>query len=374
MKEFFAIVRAALWNEPMPEVEMSEQLIRLIMRQGLGPLVYPALQEKTPLNTNPLNTKHLLLLKQSCVQNMQMQARMQFVLSRAWSALEEAGIKAVLMKGAGLAALYPDPSMRQWGDIDLFVGKEQYHPACAVMRETFPDALKFDEELDHYKHYNLIADGVSIETHRVSVGLTHPADVRRYAKMERYGMAKSEKLVLDGLEVRVPEPTFNALMVFLHAWEHMISSGANIRQLCDLALLLHHEQERIDWKRLERWLKALKVWDVWQVYMIVLKHNLGLEVSGLEVSGLEVRGERLLRAILGERISGLEFRGLEDASATGQPKKYRNRFVRKWHTMQVRRANAEWVAQFSPAYARHMKAAIWLSGLARLFAKDRHWE
>ena len=82
----------------------------------------------------------------------------------------------------------------------------------------------------------------------------------------------------------------------------------------------------------------------------------------------------MLKAILGERISGLEFSGLEDASATGQPKMYRNRFVRKWHTMQVRRANAAWVAQFSPAYARHMKAAIWLSGLARLFAKDRHWE
>ena len=370
MKEFFAIVRAALWNEPMPEVEMSEQLIRLIMRQGLGPLVYPALQEKTPLNTNSLNTKHLLLLKQSCVQNMQMQARMQIVLSRAWNALEEAGIKAVLMKGAGLAALYPDPSMRQWGDIDLFVGQKQYHPACAVMRETFPDALKFDEELDHYKHYNLIADGVSIETHRVSVGLTHPADVRRYQRMESAGMAKSEKLVLGGLEVRVPEPTFNALMVFLHAWEHMISSGANIRQLCDLALLLHHEQEHIDWKRLERWLKALKAWDVWQVYMIVLKHNLGLEVSGLEVRGLEVSGERLMEALL----HGESFEGTRAASATGQPKMYRNRFVRKWHTMQVRRANAAWVAQFSPAYARHMKAAIWLSGLARLFAKDRHWE
>lgn len=362
MKEFFAIVRAALWNEPMPEVEMSEELIRLIMQQGLGPLVFPKLT-MTPM------------MKMVCAQNMQMQAKMQMVMERAWKALENAGIKTVLMKGAGLAALYPDPSMRQWGDIDLFVGKEQYHPACAVMRETFPDALKFDEELDHYKHYNLIADGVSIEIHRVSVGLTHPADVRRYAKMERYGMAHTSELVIGNCKLEIFEPTFNVLMVFMHAWEHMISSGANVRQLCDLALLLHHERETIDWKRLEQWLKALKVLDVWQVYLIVLKHNLGLEFRGLEVSGLEVRGledraERLMEALL----LGESFEGTQEASATGQPKKYRNRFVRKWHTMQVRRANAEWVAQFSPAYARHMKTAIWLSGLARLFAKDRHWE
>lgn len=337
----------------MPEVAMSDELIRLITRQGLGPLVFPKLP-MTPM------------MKMVCVQNMQQQAKMQVVLTRAWKALEDAGIKAVLMKGAGLAALYPDPSMRQWGDIDLYVGPEQYHPACAVMRETFPDALKFDEELDHYKHYNLIADGVSIEIHRVSVGLTHPRDVRQYRQLEKAGMAKGERLMVNGEWLTVPETTFNVLMVFLHAWEHMITSGANVRQLCDLALLLHHEREAIDRKRLEQWLKALKVWDIWQVYMIVLTHYLGIE--GADAIG--VRAERLAEALM----KGETCEGAQEASATRQPKQYRNRFVRKWHTMQVRRANAEWVAQFSPAYARHMKAAIWLSGLARLFAKDRHWE
>ena len=361
----------------MPEVEMSEELIRLIMRQGLGPLVFPRMLDK---GVRGLEDERIKGMKSVCIQNMQMQAKMQIVLDRAWNALEKAGIKAVLMKGAGLAALYPDPSMRQWCDIDLYVGPAQYHPACAVMRETFPKALKFDEELDHYKHYNLIADGVSIEIHRVSVSVGHPRDVRRYAKMERFGMAKGEKLEVRGLEVSVPETTFNVLMVFMHAWEHMITSGANVRQLCDLALLLHHKRDQIDWKRLERWLKELNVWDVWKVYLFVLTHELGVSelvfselgnegVRVLEDASLQARGERLLSAMLGERV-----RGLEEGSATGKAKHYSNRFVRKWHTMQVRRANAEWVAQFSPAYARHMKAAIWLSGLARLFAKDRHWE
>lgn len=367
-RTYIAQVREALWggDELTSESvnELTTEVLAMHMQQGTGPLVYPALQEKS-LNTNSLNTKHLLLLKQLCVQNMQTQAKMQMVLEQAWKALEKAGIQPVLMKGASLAALYPEPSMRQWGDIDLFVGKEQYHPACAVMRETFPKALKFDEELDHYKHYNIIADGVSIETHRVSVNMTHPRDARRYAKMEAFGVAKAESLEVSGLEVKIFEPTFNALFVFLHAWEHLITEGANIRQLCDLALLLQHERETIDWKRLERWLKELKLWEVWQVYMFVLTHYLGLEVRGLEVRGLELRGKRLVDVILNGRKKELK---------NERVKEYRNRFVRKWHTMQERVANAEWVAQFSPAYARHMKVAIWLSGLARLFAKDRHWE
>lgn len=338
---------------------LDELTYEQCVRQGVGPLVFPARLEK---GIDPANS---IRMKAVCVQNMQTQAKMQMVLEQAWKALEKAGIQPVLMKGASLAALYPEPSMRQWGDIDLFVGKEQYHPACAVMRETFPKALKFDEELDHYKHYNIIADGVSIETHRVSVNMTHPRDVRRYAKMEAFGVAKAESLEVSGLEVNIFEPTFNALFVFLHAWEHLITEGANIRQLCDLALLLQHEQETIDWKRLERWLKELKLWEVWQVYMFVLTHYLGLEVRGLELGGLELRGKRLMEVILNGRKK--EFKN-------ERVKEYRNRFVRKWHTMQERVANAEWVAQFSPAYARHMKAAIWLSGLARLFAKDRHWE
>lgn len=352
--------------------------------QGVGPLVFPGRLEKSRAESkeSKVETHERLQMKAVCMQNMQMQAKMQIVLSRAWQALTEAGIQPVLMKGLGLAQYYPEPSMRQWGDIDLFVGKEQYHPACAVMRETFPDALKFDEELDHYKHYNLIADGVSIEIHRVSVALTHPRDIRRYERMERFGMAKGEELEVSGLEVRVPEVTFNVLMVFLHSWEHVLSGGANIRQLCDLALMLHHECERIDRVRLKRWLRELRLTEPWQLYMWILKEYLGLEdewVSGLADEGmsdwrleigdwrLEEKAEALMEAIMEGRrpLSGSPLKGGEKST---------NRFVRKWRTMKARMANAERIAQFSPAYARHMKAAVWLSGLTRLFAKDRHWE
>lgn len=361
--------------------------------QGVGPLVFPRRLEKSRAESqeSKVETHERLQMKAVCMQNMQMQAKMQIVLSRAWQALTEAGIQPVLMKGLGLAQYYPEPSMRQWGDIDLFVGKEQYHPACAVMRETFPDALKFDEELDHYKHYNLIADGVSIEIHRVSVALTHPLDIRRYAKMERFGMAHAIPLKyintdthadgainIDKEEIKnaivVPEVTFNVLMVFLHSWEHMLSGGANIRQLCDLALMLHHERERIDRVRLKRWLRELRLTEPWQLYMWILKEYLGLEDEWmldfrLQIADcrLEEKAEALMEAILEGRrpLSGSPLKGGEKST---------NRFVRKWRTMKARMANAERIAQFSPAYARHMKAAVWLSGLTRLFAPDRRWE
>lgn len=330
--------------------------------QGVGPTVFPQRLEKS---TDPA---HSAQMKAVCVHNMQQQVKLQYVLTKAWTALTRAGIRPVLMKGAGLAALYPSPEQRAWGDIDLLVGIDQYHPACAVMRETFPDALKFDEELDHYKHYNLIADGISIEIHRVSVAFQHPIDERRYARMEAYGVQNGERLVVSGLEVTVFEPTFNALFVFLHSWEHMTTQGANLRQLFDLTQLLWHTHDRIDARRLQYWLRQLHLMDVWQLYMYLLVTFFDLPKKEAffytDVPDLTIRAEGLMHDLLAGKM-------IEPKTQTTAPK---NRIARKWHTMQERLRNARRIGKYSPSYAWHMAATTLLNGAVRFFAKDRHWE
>lgn len=364
---YTSLVRAALWGEKIVwPVEHTNRLLRMNAIQGTGPLVYPSVLEQEDI---PVLTRQQM--KTVCVYTIQTQVHLYRIQAQALCALEKAGIHAVLMKGAGLAALYPDPEKREWADVDIFVGKNQYHAAAKVMRDTFPKALKFDEELDHYKHYNLIADGTSIEIHRVSVGLSHPRDVRRYARIEAEGMMNSdERLSVNGMEVRVPEPTFNALMVFLHSWEHMLTQGANVRQLCDLALLLHHYRARLDAGRLKQYLCSLSLTDVWQLYMWMLVNYLGLpeEEAWLYSKDESVakRAQSLMDALLHPNIVAPD--------RTGSEKMRKNRFVRKWGTMQVRLKNARRIAPFSPSYARHMTWAVLWSGAARLFAKDRHWE
>jgi hypothetical protein len=352
-----------LWGEPASwPVEQTESLLRLHAQQGTGALVYPCV-----LGQDDIPSYARAHMKGVCVQNMQQQVQLRHTLEMAWKALNDAGIRPVLLKGAGLAACYPSPEQRAWGDIDIFVGKQQYHPACAVMRNTFPNALKFDEELDHYKHYNLIADGISIEIHRVSVGLQHPVDERRYERMEIYGMTHTQTLNLNGLEVSVPEPAFNALFVMMHAWEHMLSKGACVRQLCDLALLLHHNGTRIDAKRLKRWLKALHLMQVWELFTYILVNRLGLprQKAFFYTDRVAQKADRLLADLLVGRMIA--------PSVPSQPA-HRNRLARKWHTMKERLRNARRIQPYSPAYARHMYMETWLHGASRLFSKDRHWE
>lgn len=340
------------------------------LAQGIGPLVFPERLSVSDAHS-AYSDEERAKMKTVCVQTIQNQVKLQHTLTVAWHALEEAGIHAVLMKGAGLAALYPSPEMRYWGDIDLFVGKAQYHPACAVMRATFPDAPRFDEELDHYKHYNLIPDGVSIEVHRVSVALTHPRDVRRFEKIEEFGMSNGEWLEVNGERFKVPEPTFNALLVFLHSWEHVMSGGACLRQWYDLTMVLHRYKDKIDRERLARWLRQLHLMEVWQLYAYNQVYCLGLSrnESVFYTDSVAPRAERLLDDLLSGRIAEPNENAKKNESSLS-----RNRFVRKWRTMQQRMAQADRIANYSPSYARHMKWAVLLSGAKRLFAKDRHWE
>ena len=148
-----------------------------------------------------------------------------------------------------------------------------------------------------------------------------------------------------------------------------MTKGANVRQLCDLALLLNHYHGRIDTRRLQRWLRALCLTDVWRLYMRLIVNDLGMSAERAPFytndASVASRAERMMQALLD---------GPEPEETHPEASAPKNRFVRKWGTMQVRLRNARRLTPFSPAYARHMAWAVLLSGAARLFAKDRHWE
>lgn len=358
------MVKAALWGRQSewPEAE-TEELLRLNAAQCTDVLVYPMV-----LAQEGLSDETRKQMKSVCVNAMHKQVKLQHVLEKAWRVLEQANINAVLLKGAGLAALYPDDHRRTWRDVDVFVGKTNYHAACAVMRATFPEPGTAKEEREYYKHYNVHAEDLPIELHRVTMSLQHPLDKRRYERIENFGMTHTERRTINGLSVQLPEPTFNILFVFLHSWEHFIDGTANVRQMCDISLLLHHYASGLKTDLLNQWLNQLHLLDVWQLYAYNMVYCMGLPRTEAPFFTEQVaaRAEKMME----EMLTGDMFKGL----TLHQPATAHNRWVRKWTTMQERMARAERIKTFSPAYARHMNRTTWLHGLGRLFAKDRIWE
>ena len=92
--------------------------------------------------------------------------------------LDEAGVKAVMLKGMALKALYPQPDLRTMSDLDLLVAPAQQEAAHAAMetagytvveREPGVDVMRAPEGLRAELHSQLFGQnrgGVPLQTGR----------------------------------------------------------------------------------------------------------------------------------------------------------------------------------------------------------------
>lgn len=357
---YFALLRAAIWGSNGERLTVSgervDEIIRLAAFLGTGPLVFDQLLKLKDVEIPALLR---MQMKQQCMMSMMQQSTMLPILAQAWSAFEKAGIHPVLLKGFALAQYYPQPHLRQWGDIDLYVGQKQYHDACAVLREAFPDAKHPEEEFEFLKHYNFVFGDTVLEMHRISMAFAHPRDRKYYERLEeKYLTEKGPQIDLEGVTITVPEDTFNVFFTFLHAWHHYIETGMNMKQVCDGAVLLHAKRDTIDKERLKEMLTKLHLMEVWQLIMYIIVNHLSLsqEEAPFYTEACKERAELLFERILKEGSS----RKTEKIDAEGV-----SYLKRKWITLQLRMADSRMVKPYAPDYARHMAIGDILHGIER---------
>ena len=359
-KIYLALLRAAIWDQDV-QVNVQPEDVRDIMHlaalQGTGPLVFDQMLKQ---NGVEISEASLMQMKQQCVMSMMQQNSMIPILTQAWKALEEADIHPVLLKGFGLAQYYPQPHLRQWGDIDIYVGKKQYHEACRVLRETFPGIPHPEEDDEDRKHYNFDFPNTAIETHRISMECPHPSDRKYYEQLEEKYLTKDGPLFeLNGVMITVPEDTFNVFYTFLHAWHHFIETGINVKQLCDIAILLHVKREEIDRERLKAMLDRMCLMEVWQLFMYILVQHLGAtqEECPFYLGGCKKRAESMFERVLWEGASRIPDAMNVDGVSY---------MKRKWMTFQSRMADSRFVKSYAPRYARHKVIGDILHGIERV--------
>ena len=364
IKTYLALLRAALWGSDgvlCKEYSVKEvsEIIRLAAYQGTGPLVYDQLL-KMPEVEIPAVLR--MQMKQQCMMSMMQQQVMMPILSKAKNALKEADIHPVLLKGLALAQYYPQPHLRKWGDIDLYVGQKQYHEACVVLRGAFPEAKHPTEEFEFLKHYNFVFGNTVLEMHRVSMTFAHPRDRRYYERLEeQYLMEDGPTFEYEGVSITIPEDTFNVFFTFLHAWHHFIETGMNMKQLCDVTVLLHAKHDAIDKERLQEMLTKLHLMEVWQLFMYIIVHHLGIAQGEclFYTDQCKEHAELLFKRIMRESSA----RNVEGGKLKVESGKFY--LKRKWITFQSRMADSRLVKPYAPRYARHMAWSNILHGIER---------
>lgn len=291
---FFYILRRALWgNEHDAQVVDYEGVDSnvwsnvLTALEGHGLLAFAAdalmrLNEELPVDKQlpPMKTFELLQFSANIAQT---HFELNNAVAKIFGLLEEAGVKPILLKGQGLAAIYPIANTRSCGDIDIYVGEKGYSKAKEIIDSMCSDAEIAQSQEDPHQ-YHIAHGDIIYELHPVA-GFC--ADSLRQKKYEKWS---SEQLSTDRCEyvnikdyndenhvVAVPNLQFNVTYLFDHLCRHLRFQGVGFRQFVDIAILLHQiAQKKICMDTFEADLRCCGLLKAWKLLSGILVINLGL--------------------------------------------------------------------------------------------------
>lgn len=204
------------------------------------------------------------------------------------------GFSPILLKGQGIATLYPKPEWRMPGDIDLWLTDGRKKVTEFVKKEN-PEA----EVL--YLHIKTFPeDGIELEIHTVPSMMYNPFADRKLRKWMNVwkDMAVRKELPGGVGAVYVPCDEMNRVYMLVHKYRHVFSEGIGLRQMTDYMMLLRKgftEEERLKTVRI---MKELNLTAFCRAVMFVLTECLGMEKEFILMEPDRKSGMRLLEMII----------------------------------------------------------------------------
>lgn len=276
---FFALLRAGLWGktdcESFSGVDWnavyglaSEQTVSGLLADGIS-----VMKHKDPSMVLPADVQNRFMraVMGGEMRNRQMNA----TLSHICKVLSEKKIKAVLLKGQGVALDYLQPMRRMPGDIDFLLDDDGYAAARSLLG---PKAGKLEQEDVGRKHLGMWFGDVELELHgTLKVGFGKEVD-RIMENLRKDLFARNDFRVwnLGGADVLLPSPDFDAVFIFMHFIQHFYHGGIGLRQICDWIMHLHKFSGELDLSLLEHRLDVLKMENEWHVFGWMAVNLLGL--------------------------------------------------------------------------------------------------
>ena len=241
-----ALARAALTGAAAEGVSADtdwEGLCALAERHAVLPLLCPVLQGLAP-------ERLWKLAAEKCTAQFYRLA----VMSRYYTALlAGAGVKTVVLKGAGAARYYPVPEHRKSGDIDLLLADPgQMEQACRVLESDGAAALS-EQHANHHRAFRS-PEGIELEVHSTLTEDFDDGCVNALCASLRDELGRSAEVreVLPGLALPVPDAAGQAVSLLLHMLQHFLRAGFGLKLLCDWAAFWNALPPGTDMARYER--------------------------------------------------------------------------------------------------------------------------
>lgn len=268
----FQLVRSALWNDPMPSVEMPSKMAQSLFDMAKKQTIEGLVTECLMSNNIRLPKEEAFRVYRISQDVAKSNSLVNDALSELCTLLNENDIRYVVVKGQTIAALYRKPSMRTPGDIDFYCDETNFPKAKEILRTRWH--VEFEEDdTESEQHVAFSYKGVPFELHFCLIKFSSQSIQDSF---DRYLQnVTTECVLVNQTNVPVLSAELNVLYTFLHLYHHLVELGVSIRQFCDLAVLLNNLQLRKE--VLESMLNEIGFMRAFKVVGFILVNCLGLK-------------------------------------------------------------------------------------------------
>lgn len=225
-----------------------DRLIMLAQTHSLLPLIGDQLLSLNPPEELREPLRHAVV--QATVRSMQVTYR----LLELMEAFEQAGVRALVVKGAICRSLYPNPDLRCSSDEDILVHPEDYDRAESILFSR--GFVRAEGEAAEAQVHTWFARGIHIELHRSLFG-----DFRAAGKSVedsfRDCFERMTSWNVSGGHLNTLCIQDHMLYLILHFYKHFLAGGVGIRQVCDICLFAAKNSQSLCWDALWQELREL---------------------------------------------------------------------------------------------------------------------
>lgn len=298
MDIFFELIQVALGLREglsrRPSDEEWAEIYELSQKQAIAGYLFPAIDKLSKLGQkppSPLLYEWIALVEQIKQRNILLNRKC-IELMRI---LEDAGFESCILKGQGNALMYPEPQLRQAGDIDIWVNgkRDDIIGFCRSKAQKC--------EISYHHMQFPIWTAVDIEVHFIP----SYAKVPRYAKRTNTFFEKFQREEIDSGEMMsegdvmyVPSKKINLVFQMSHMARHFFGDGIGMRQVMDYYYLLKYTTGKVNTGAVVDDLRNLGLYKFAGAVMWVLKEVFAAEEELLIVPVDEKRGKLLLDEIM----------------------------------------------------------------------------
>jgi hypothetical protein len=239
----FELLKVGIRNDISNEmffVNLSEaewkDTYNLAIKQGVMSIVFDSMMRLPEEKKPPRSLKINWALNVECLEKKY--EKYCIVVHEIADIFEKNKVKMFLFKGLSLAQLYPTPSHREFGDLDIYLFDKCKKGTQVLLKHGLT------KEYSSSKHVSLSYKGISIENHKAFLNL-YQYPYLRNLNNELTRLSDNNLETNFHNDVVFPNPDFNLLYIMAHAVLHFPTCIV-LRYLCDWTVLLESNKGKFD--------------------------------------------------------------------------------------------------------------------------------